>query len=132
MTAKHKPTDETRSVAQALSGFGVRQDDIAKHMGIDPKTLRQHYRAELDMGEINANVKVAQTLYEQATDPDNPKSTTAAIFWLKARAGWSERVIVDNTSSDGSMTPKGGLDVSKLSTDALAEIMAAQDATKAE
>jgi hypothetical protein len=38
----------------------------------------------------------------------------------------------DHMSSDRSMSPKGGLDVSKLSTDALAEIMAAQDATKAE
>ena len=34
---------------------------------------------------------------------------------------------MDHTSSDGSMTPKPALDVSKLSTAALAEIMAAAD-----
>lgn len=36
---------------------------------------------------------------------------------------------LDHTSSDGSMTPKPALDTSKLSTAALAEIMAAADAT---
>lgn len=34
---------------------------------------------------------------------------------------------VDHTSSDGSMTPKPALDTSRLSTAALAEIMAAAD-----
>lgn len=34
---------------------------------------------------------------------------------------------LDHTSSDGSMTPRPALDVSKLSTAALAEIMAAAD-----
>lgn len=37
---------------------------------------------------------------------------------------------IDNTSSDGTMSPKPGLDVSKLSTEALAEIMRAADDTR--
>jgi transcription initiation factor TFIIIB Brf1 subunit/transcription initiation factor TFIIB len=121
MTAKHEPTEESRNMASTLSGFGVNQADIARSLGISEKTLRNNYRDELDMGLINANARVAQTLFNQATDPENPKSTTAAIFWLKARAGWSERIVVDNTSSDGSMSPSGArklsefLDVSKPS-----------------
>ncbi|MDZ7904614.1 MAG: hypothetical protein U5N55_01610 [Cypionkella sp.] len=43
-------------------------------------------------------------------------------------ASYGEKL--DHTSSDGSMTPKPGLDVSKLSTEALAEIMRASDATR--
>lgn len=101
----HKPTDETRRMTETLSGFGVKHEDIALSLGISPKTLRTHYRKELDLGTINANARVAQTLFKQATDPENPKSTTAAIFWLKARAGWSERQEIDLTSSDGTMTP---------------------------
>ncbi len=38
----------------------------------------------------------------------------------------------DHLSSDGTMTPKGSLDVSKLSTEALKEIAALGDATDAE
>jgi len=29
----------------------------------------------------------------------------AAIFFLKTQAGWRETQVVDNVSSDGSMTP---------------------------
>lgn len=38
----------------------------------------------------------------------------------------------DLTSSDGTMTPKASLDMSKLSPEAMAEILAAADATKRE
>lgn len=41
---------------------------------------------------------------------------------------YGEKLELDHKSTDGSMTPKSGLDVSKLSTEALAEIMAAADA----
>jgi hypothetical protein len=40
---------------------------------------------------------------------------------------FSDKQTIDHTSSDRSMTPKPSLDVSKLSTSALAEILAAQD-----
>lgn len=55
---------------------------------------------------------------------------TAAIFWLKNRKSeaWRDRKEVDHQSTDGTMTPKPALDVSKLSTAALTEIMAALEA----
>lgn len=57
---------------------------------------------------------------------------TLVIFGLKNMAGddWRDRKDIDHTSSDGSMTPKG-LDASKLSSDALREIIAASNATDA-
>ncbi len=56
--------------------------DIARVVGIDPKTLRKHYRDELDTG----HVKVAENLYREATG-EGREAVTAAIFWLKTRAG---------------------------------------------
>jgi len=44
---------------------------------------------------------------------------------MLGRHGYTEAVKADHTSSDGSMTPKAALDVSKLSTEALKEIVAA-------
>jgi hypothetical protein len=38
---------------------------------------------------------------------------------------------INHTSADGSMTPKPALDMSKLSTEALAEIVKAADAADA-
>jgi len=56
---------------------------------IDLKTLRLVFRAELDDGGLVANSLVAQTLFKKATG-NGHQSVTAAIFWLKTRAGWKE------------------------------------------
>ena len=83
-----EPTDEQRRTVRAMSGFGIPQPDIATHVGIDPKTLRKWFREELDRGSIEATAKVAQSLFRMATEGNN---VAAAIFWMKARAGWREK-----------------------------------------
>ena len=88
MAASREPTDEQRRLVRALAGFGVPQDDIAKHLDIDPKTLRKHFRPDLDRGALEANAKVAQSLFQMATQGQN---VAAAIFWMKVRGGWSEK-----------------------------------------
>ena len=39
-----------------MAGYGIQQDEIAIVLAIDPKTLRRHFREELDTGMIKANV----------------------------------------------------------------------------
>ena len=85
----HKPTEETLRLARTLSGYGVPQEEIARQIGICEKTLRLHYRGELDAGVAQANAKVAEGLYKKALS-DGPQSASAAMFWLKTRAGWKE------------------------------------------
>jgi hypothetical protein len=97
MTRRHSPTEEDRRTVKALSGYGVPQEDIAIHMDMDAKTLRKHYRRELDRGTIEANAKVAQTLFTMATVD---KNVAAAIFWMKARAGWREKPLPDEEAVD--------------------------------
>lgn len=48
---------------------------------------------------------------------------------MLTKHGYSDRVENDHTSSDGSMTP-APVDLSKLSSEALAELVAARDAAK--
>jgi hypothetical protein len=55
-------------------------------IGVDPKTLRKHYRDELDLGETKANAQVAGFLFNAAKNGN----VTAQIFWLKTRAKWRE------------------------------------------
>ena len=93
-----EPTDEQRRTDRAMSGFGVPQPDIATHVGIDPKTLRKHFREDLDRGSIEATAKVAQSLFRMATEGNN---VAAAIFWMKARAGWREKQQVELSGPDG-------------------------------
>jgi hypothetical protein len=93
-----EPTEDQRRTVKALFGYGVPQDGIAIHIGIDPKTLRKHFREELDRGSVEATAKVAQTLFHLATVEKNVPSV---IFWMKARAGWRETVRQENTGVDG-------------------------------
>lgn len=86
---KHEPTAKDRKTVEALIGFGVPQDDIAAMIGIDPTTLRRHYALEIATGTAKANAKVAENLFKIATGTGR-EAVTAAIFWLKTRAGWSE------------------------------------------
>ena len=53
----HAPTDETRNLVESLSGFGIPQDEIARLVGIDPKTLRFHYADQIELGGIKANLQ---------------------------------------------------------------------------
>ena len=85
----HQPDPALRRQVEAMAGYGVPEIDIARIIGIDPKTLRKHYREELDTGHVKANAKVAENLYRKATG-EGREAVTAAIFWLKTRAGWKE------------------------------------------
>jgi hypothetical protein len=81
-----------RDQVDVMAGYGVPELAIAQGLGIDPKTLRRHYRAELDRGHIRANFAVARSLFRKAIR-DGPQSVTAAIFWLKCRARWQEGTV---------------------------------------
>ncbi|WP_206072751.1 hypothetical protein [Mesorhizobium temperatum] len=94
---KHAADAFHRRQVEALAGYGVPEPDIAGMIGIDPKTLRKHYRYELDQGHTKANAKVAENLFRKATG-EGREAVTAAIFWLKSRARWKERVVTEHTS----------------------------------
>ena len=79
-------TDEMRERVQSLACRGVRQEDIAKIIGCDAKTLRKHFRNGLDRGMAEANARVTGFLFDAAEGGSVP----AQIFWLKTRANWRE------------------------------------------
>jgi hypothetical protein len=82
------PTEEQRRLVRAMAGYGVPHEDIARVVRCSAPTLRRYFRDDLDVAAIEANARVAQTLFQQATTPGN---IAATIFWLKARAGWREK-----------------------------------------
>ena len=84
----YAPTEEQRRMVKVMSGFGIPQTAIASQIGVDAKTLRKHFPEELDRGMTEANMRVSQSLFTMATTGG---SVAAAIFWMKARAGWREK-----------------------------------------
>lgn len=80
----YKPSEKDRAMVQTMASVGVQQDEIARCLGIAPKTLRRHFRQELDTATSLANAAVAQRLFTSA----KAGNVAAMIFWLKCRAGW--------------------------------------------
>src|SRR4051794_6479699 len=94
-----------------MAACGVPEADIALVIGIAPRTLRKHFRDELDTGHIKASAKVAGNLYRIATGSGR-EAVTAAIFWLKVRAGWREPLGVREY-------PMGKKEAQRLAADAM-------------
>lgn len=106
----HKPSPNTRKQVEAMASYGVPEADIARVIGIDAKTLRKHYAEELDTGHIKANALVAQNLFTIARGKGR-EAVTAAIFWLKVRAGWREQ----STGTSGRQGKKAAADAAAQS-----------------
>lgn len=83
---KHTPTEKARQRVESMVAVGIPQEDVAIILGIDVKTLRKHYRPELDKSMTKANAAVAGKLYSAAMNGD----VRAQIFWCKTRLGWRE------------------------------------------
>ncbi len=99
------PPEERSSSAQrkqveALAGFGVSETDLAKVVAVDVEALRQLYPFELEAAPIKANARVAENLFRRATG-EGREAVIAAIFWLKARARWTENQAHELSGRDG-------------------------------
>ena len=84
---QHEVTELTRQTVKLHALVGTPQEMICTVLGITSRTLRKHYRTELDTSLAEANSKVGGKLYNKAISGD----TSAMIFWLKTRAGFREQ-----------------------------------------
>ena len=84
---KHEPTKAQRDTVTLHAMVGTPQEDIARVLNIDAKTLRKYYRDELDLALAKANATIGGSLFQKAKNGD----TSAQIFWLKTRAGFKEK-----------------------------------------
>jgi hypothetical protein len=115
----HKPDPSQRRQVEAMAAYGIPEPDIARVTGVDPKTLRKHYREELDLGEAKANAQVAGFLFSAAKNGN----VTAQIFWLKTRAKWRETPV--ELKHSGSIATK---DLSQVSDEDLWSMISKLDA----
>ena len=110
------PTEEQRKLVQTMAAAGIQSEAICLVIGVSGKTLRKHYRAELDTAVTHDNAMVASSLYMKAIKGN----VVARIFWLKTRAGWKEPVPVQVQHSGA----VGIYDLSKIPTDELRTVIA--------
>lgn len=97
---EHEPTKATRDTVSLHALVGTPQEIIADVLGIDSKTLRKHYREELDQSLAKANATIGGALFNKAKAGD----TAAMTFWLKTRAGFRETQNIDHTTAGQPIT----------------------------
>jgi len=102
------PSAEQRKEVEIMARYGIPEDDIALVLGVDPKTLRKHFRLELDIAFVKANAKVAESIFLQAVGApaqyypaghpevgklmraEQTRVLAAGIWWERTRGGRSE------------------------------------------
>lgn len=75
-------------LVELLTAQGIFQLQICRILDIDPKTLRKHYRAELDRGAARLEAALVLHLYRLANGK-GAVALRAITFLLRARFGWS-------------------------------------------
>lgn len=147
-----RPTDYNQEISEricewlaggkSLRAF-CREDDtpgistITRWIVTHPQFRAQYAQAREAAGYAHGDEvkEVVELLRAGEVDPQTGKAMMDGLKWVAERMAakaYGPRQTIDNTSSDGSMTPKPALDVSALSAEALAEIMHAYDASKPE
>ena len=88
-----KPTDAERQLVTQMTAVGIPQESVCLVVrdGIDDKTLRKHFRMELDTAKVKANAQIGGALFNKAMKGD----TTAMIWWTKTQMKWKETVKVE-------------------------------------
>ncbi|MBY5555234.1 RNA polymerase subunit sigma-70 [Rhizobium leguminosarum] len=84
----HIPSPTDRRVVELLAAEGVPQLQLCRILGISQKTLRAHFRAELNRGASRLEAALVHRLYALAGGK-GAIALRAIIFILKARFGWS-------------------------------------------
>lgn len=111
---EYQPNEADRQTVRSMAASGFVHEAIARCLGkdgIDDKTMRKHFRAELDTASPKANATIANVLYQRATMGE----AWAVCFWLKCRAGWREVQQVEHSGPGGT-----AIDVNVSARDVLA------------
>jgi hypothetical protein len=101
--AIYKPTDPDRAFVERAVMAGTTIEKISECLNIHKDTLGKHYRYEIMTARESMKGEAVRVLMDSLTD----NSLDAAKYVLSRVAGWTEKSVVDNTSSDGTMSPAG-------------------------
>ena len=128
--AQPKKTLTEEQIIQ-IEGLGavLSIEQIADYLGMSKVTFYAIMERQPEVGERYKKGKakaigtVANGLLKQAREGN----TTAAMFYLKTRAGWRETQQIDHTTAGEKINQ--GIDASKMSTSTLKELMQARDSS---
>jgi DNA-binding transcriptional regulator YdaS (Cro superfamily) len=84
----YEPNDKDRLTVKVMVAGGIEQAAIASLLGVAPKTLRKHFRREIDTGADEVAARMMSSVIAAATKGN----VNAMKLWLEARvAGFAPR-----------------------------------------
>ena len=95
-----KATPDLRGKVKAMAENGVAQDNIATLIGCSAKTLRKHFRNELDQGLAKATAIIGGVLLSLV----KAGNVAAQIFWQKTQGGMGRKAADEDADGDGPPT----------------------------
>jgi AraC-like DNA-binding protein len=101
MTAVYKPSAEHRALVENASAFGLTQPQIAAQLGMDEKTLRKHFREELDSGKFKIDMVAGGAIVASIKSKDERVRLDAAKYYTARRMGWKETTTQETVGKDG-------------------------------
>ena len=108
----HRPTETNRRIVLCAIGLGATEEDTAREINIDPKTLRKYYADDIDHAQSRFATKLRIRMGEKALSGDK----TMMIFLAKTRLGFTVPYGGSDADNDGdapaqhfTLTIKGGL-----------------------
>lgn len=96
----YQPCQADRDTVLNMARVGLGHEVIAKcigESGIDEKTLRKHFRRELDTAAHMANATAGRMLFAAIEKGE----AWAICFWMKVRMNWKETSRFEHTGKDG-------------------------------
>lgn len=118
---EHVPVEGNRAMVRILVAAGLSQEEIAKHLGINRKTLSKHYADDIETGWVGKMYDAAQTVFDEMTSKTSDKRLDAAKFFLsrRGRGLWSEQKNVEISGPNGGAIPVAQINLDVLDYDAL-------------
>lgn len=101
----HVPSEKNGERIRKLVAFGHPAEEIALLLDITVYTLNKYYARDLAIGRIEANEKVANCLFDEATSGRGRERVRAQEFWLKNRAGWKDQKATEISGPNGGPVP---------------------------
>jgi hypothetical protein len=82
----YRPTEDDREIVHSMVIVGFDQPTICARLGIAGKTLRKHFREDLDNAYTMLVVSVRLQIIRKADEGD-----TQALIYLNRVLGWNDR-----------------------------------------
>ena len=75
---KPEDIDKNRDVVERLAAIGTTDDELGFVLGMSEKSVKNHYRFELDRGRANLRTALRKAQFEAAVNDKNP----TMLIWL--------------------------------------------------